>query len=157
MILVPGFNRWPSFRWITVVGTGISGVDLGINPNNSRDILRWQLNMAPGSGLEAHHDLPICANEPDLEKEFLKRGIDPNKAEHGRPLPPEKHKLIHGKDCTGWPFRDPYRYQWVAFFEENANAGLDEIRAFRDQLRQITSVEFTSADELPWVYTKPPQ
>lgn len=157
MILVPGFNRWPSFRWITVVGTGISGVDLGINPNNSRDILRWQLNMAPGSGLEAHHDLPICANEPDLEKEFLKRGIDPNKAEHGRPLPPEKHKLIHGKDCTGWgDYGDPYRYQWDMFFQDPERVkNYQGITAFRDQLRQITSPEFKTADELSWPYPKP--
>ena len=34
------------------------------------------------------------------------------------------------------------------------SAGLDDIRAFRDQLREITSPPFSNADELPWIYSK---
>ena len=82
----------------------------------------------------AHHDLPICSKELNLEVEFLKRGIDPNKAENGRFLEPEFHDRLHGKDCTGWgEYGDPYLYQWDQFFKDsNVEKGANEIIAFRN-------------------------
>jgi hypothetical protein len=128
---------------------------------DSRKRLRQELGVSGtlrAQGKEAHHDLPVISSEPDLELEFLKRGIDPNKAENGRIVDIEKHKLIHGKGTTGWGNHgDPYIYQWDRFFNDPAKPNPDAaaILQFRDELRTLTSPPFSNADDLTWPYAKP--
>ena len=137
------------------------GIDLGISSDNSRAVLIRQLGVDGTllkQGKEAHHDLPIISSEPDLEIEFLKRGIDPNKAENGRVLDIQTHKLIHGKGTTGWGnLGDPYIYQWDMFFKDRTRPppNAAAVMQFRDQLRTLTSTPFSSADDLAWPYGKP--
>ncbi len=129
---------------------------LELRDSTSRKILGKELKNigANAQGKVAHHDLPICSEEPDLQIKFLKRGIDPNKAENGRFLDPEFHQLLHGKGCTGWKYGDPYVFQWDKFFEKRPTADAAAILSFRDELRSLTIQPFKTADDLNWPYPK---
>jgi len=92
------------------------------SPNACRDALRKNLAPKPTNMVDphAHHDLPV-----KFQKDFAKRGIDINAAEHGRWVSQKRH--------NGWSGK--FNEEWKRFFKDKPKATYDEVIAFRNILR----------------------
>jgi hypothetical protein len=150
----------PGDKYLEVLGKGL----------NER-LGRWL------RGTARHHELPVGSHQfgakvINLEKEFLKRGLDPNDGAltgsyvevrfHNEVL----HSNVKGQkvkwgrkiDGTGSVFNGgAWNYQWFKFFDDFPESTADDIMAFREDLVSRTSdLTKRSSDDIDWPYPAPP-
>jgi hypothetical protein len=113
----------------------------------SRQQLAKVLGSRPKNNV-AHHYLSIHPSEK-LELKFLQAGLDPNAKEFGVWMDEAFHKTIHNASGN-WGPGGAWNFQWIRFFEINANPTELEVRDFLEQLKDAIADSSKPVNEMSW-------
>jgi hypothetical protein len=126
-----------------------AGPGKGIGPytkSYERKLLTLELEKAkgarPSKNHQAHHDFPI---EDELMGEWLRRGIDPNKADYGRWV----KKTIKGSDEGHQTWTYEFAEGWKRWLRDNPAADADACIQHMYELRRSGRYGEVLPSELP--------